>query len=190
MVSSLRKIASHYLLTQQGWLPRPLITISVATDGSHEIVSVEQYGENLDFSEGVEFHDGLLCAGFVNAHSHIELSYLRGKIAEGGGFASFAESIGRVRGEASEGERLMAIAEADRAMWQEGVDAVGDIVNGATSFATKATSPIYYKNFAEVFGLRECNLERQRELLRYPNSSLTPHSTYSVPDAPFREVCG
>lgn len=177
-------------MTQQGWLPRPLITISVATDGSHEIVSVEQYGENLDFSEGVEFHDGLLCAGFVNAHSHIELSYLRGKIAEGGGFASFAESIGRVRGEASEGERLMAIAEADRAMWQEGVDAVGDIVNGATSFATKATSPIYYKNFAEVFGLRECNLERQRELLRYPNSSLTPHSTYSVPDAPFREVCG
>ena len=170
-------------------MPRPLVTISLSCDGHHEIVAVEQYGEGLDFTEGVEFHDGLLCAGFVNAHSHIELSYLRGAIPEGGGFAAFAESIGRVRGLASEAERLAAVAEADSAMWQEGVDAVGDIVNGATSFATKATSPIYYKNFVEVFGLRECNLERQRELLHYKNTSLTPHSTYSVPDAPFREVC-
>lgn len=139
---------------------------------------------------GVEFYAGVLCAGFVNAHSHIELSYLKGAITEGEGFAAFAESIGRVRGNFSEEVRLSAIVEADRAMWQEGVDAVGDIVNGATSFATKATSPIYYHNFVEVFGLRECNMERQRALLQYPNSSLTPHSTYSVPDLSFREVCG
>ena len=150
---------------------------------------MEQYGESLDSTPGVEFHSGVLCAGFVNAHSHIELSYLRGAIAEGGDFAAFAESIGKVRDAFSEEERLSAIVEADRAMWQEGVDAVGDIVNGDTSFATKATSPIFYKNFAEVFGLRECNLERQLALLNYPNTSLTPHSIYSVPDAPFMEVC-
>lgn len=138
---------------------------------------------------GVEFHSGILCAGFVNAHSHIELSYLKGAITERGGYASFADSMGRVRNAFSEEEQLSAIEEADRAMWQEGVDAVGDIVNGTTSFATKSASPIYYKNFAEVFGLRECNLERQREVLKYPNTSLTPHSTYSVQDAPFREVC-
>ena len=74
-------------------------------------------------------------------------------------------------------------------MWQEGIDAVGDVVNGSTSFATKATSPIFYRNFAEVFGLRECNLEQQRTLLNYPNTTLTPHSIYSVQDRPFREVC-
>ena len=148
-----------------------------------------QYDGRLDSTPGVEFHSGVLCAGFVNAHSHIELSYLRGAIAAGGGFAAFADSIGRVRGNYSDEEQLAAIAEADKAMWQEGVDAVGDIVNGETSFATKATSKIYYHNFAEVFGLRACNLERQRELLKYPNTSLTPHSIYSVQDAPFREVC-
>ena len=153
-------------------------------------MAVEQYADNLDSMAGVEFYSGILCAGFVNAHSHIELSYLRDAIAEGEGFASFAESIGRVRGNFSEEERLSAIEEADKAMWQEGVDAVGDIVNGATSFTTKATSPIHYHNFVEVFGLRECNLERQRTLLKYPNTSLTPHSIYSVPNAPFREVCG
>ncbi len=139
--------------------------------------------------EGVEFYSGILCAGFVNTHSHIELSYLRGSITEGEGFAAFAESIGKVRGTFSEEERLRAIEEADKTMWQEGIDAVGDVVNGTTSFSAKATSLIYYHNFVEVFGLRECNLERQREVLKYPNSSLSPHSTYSVPDAPFREVC-
>lgn len=153
-------------------------------------MEVGHYNSGLDSTPGVEFYSGVLCAGFVNAHSHIELSYLRGAIAEGGGFAAFAESIGRVRGNYSDEERLSAIAEADKAMWQEGIDAVGDIVNGETSFATKAASKIYYHNFAEVFGLRECNLERQRELLNYPNTTLTPHSIYSVQDLPFREVCG
>lgn len=150
---------------------------------------MEQYGEGLDSMAGVEFHAGILSAGFVNAHSHIELSYLKGAIEPYGGFASFADAIAKVRGNFSEEEQLSAIATADRTMWAEGIDAVGDIVNGETSFATKATSPICYKNFAEVFGLRVCNLEQQRELLRYSNTSLSPHSTYSVQDAPFREVC-
>ena len=150
---------------------------------------MEQYGDSLDSMAGVEFYSGVLCAGFVNAHSHLELAYLKGAIAEHGGFATFAESMGRVRGTFSAEERLAAIEEADKAMWQEGIDVVGDIANGATSFPTKAASRIHYHTFAEVFGLRECNLERQRELLRYPNTSLTPHSIYSVQDAPFREVC-
>ena len=97
--------------------------------------------------------------------------------------------MGKVRDSFSQEEQLSAIVEADRTMWAEGVDAVGDIVNGNTSFAVKKSSKIHYHNFAEVFGLRECNIERQRELLSYPNTSLTPHSTYSVQEAPFREVC-
>ena len=156
----------------------------------HEIVAVEQYADGLDSMAGVEFYSGVLCAGFVNAHSHLELAYLRGAIAEGEGFAAFAASMGMVRDNFSEEEQLASIAEADAEMWAEGVDAVGDIVNGATSFSVKSSSKIHYHNFAEVFGLRLCNIERQRELLRYPNTSLTPHSTYSVQDAPFREVCG
>ena len=151
---------------------------------------MEQYDKNLDSTPEVEFYSGVLCAGFINAHSHIELSYLKGAIAEGKGYAAFAANIAKVRDTFSEEEQLLAIEEADHTMWAEGVDAVGDIVNGDSSFATKQSSPIYYKNFAEVFGLRECNLEHQRTLLQYPNTSLSPHSIYSVQDAPFKEVCG
>ncbi len=177
------------MLTPQGFQPRPLVTISVAEDGSHEIVAVAQYGDSLDSMAGVEFYSGVLCAGFVNAHSHLELAYLKGAIAERGGFAAFAESMGKVRGTFSDSERLEAIAKADEVMWLEGVDVVGDVSNGATSFPTKRASRIHYHTFAEVFGLRECNLDRQRELLNNPYTSLTPHSMYSVQDAPFKEVC-
>lgn len=143
----------------------------------------------LDALSGVEFYAGILCAGFINAHSHLELAYLKGAIAERGGYASFASSMAAVRNNFSEKERLTAIADADRAMWQEGVDAVADIVNGATSFATKATSPIRYHSFAEVFGLKLCNLAEQRTLLTASNRSLTPHSTYSLSEANFRAAC-
>ena len=141
MSSLQRKIASHYLLTPQGFQPRPLITIRVS-GGSHEIVAVEQYGEGLDSMAGVEFHSGILCAGFINAHSHLELAYLRGAIEAGGGFANFAASVGKVRNNFSDEDKLAAIAEADKAMWREGVDAVGDIVNDAISFAVKSSSDI------------------------------------------------
>ena len=166
------------------------MTVKVYEDRSHEIVAIEEYSPtSLDSQAGVEFYDGILCAGFINTHSHLELAYLRGAIAEGEGFAAFADSMARVRNNFSEQEQLSAIAKADEEMWQEGVDAVGDIVNGSTSFATKATSRILYHNFAEVFGLRRCNLEEQKRLLQEPNTTLTPHSTYSVTDAVFKEVC-
>ena len=97
--------------------------------------------------------------------------------------------MGSVRNGFDEAQRLAAAAEADREMWNEGIEAVGDIVNDPSSFAVKAGSRIRYRSFAEVFGLRECNLERQRGLLHNPLTSLTPHSVYSVQDAPFREVC-
>ncbi len=137
----------------------------------------------------VEFHAGILSPGFVDAHAHLELSYLKGAIPDGGGYAAFASAIGSVRNGFDMSQRLAAAADADREMWDEGIEAAGDIVNDASSFAVKADSPIRYRSFAEVFGLRECNIERQRELLRHPLTSLTPHSVYSVQDAPFREIC-
>ena len=86
---------------------------------------MEQYGDSLDSMAGVEFYSGLLCAGFVNAHSHLELAYLKGAIAEHGGFAAFAESMGKVRGTFSAEERLAAIAEAEKKMF----DTISDFEN-------------------------------------------------------------
>lgn len=163
-------------------MPKPLVTL--ADDG--HIMAVEQW-ERLDAMAHTEFFAGALSAGLVNAHCHIELSYLRGKIERGSGFAGFARAIGQVRGEASTEERIAALEAADAKLYSQGVEAVADIVNGETSMAMKSRSKIHYHSFAEVFGLRSTT-EPMRELLRYDNCSLTPHSTYSLQEAIFAEV--
>lgn len=138
---------------------------------------------------GVEFYPGLLAPGLVNVHCHLELSYLRGAIAPGGGFAGFARSMGEVRGRANEQERTAAMVAADARMWTDGIQAVGDVANGESSFAVKSHSRLHYHTFAEVFGLRTDSADEQRRLLWNPETSLTPHSVYSVQDALFREIC-
>lgn len=176
----MRCIASHYLLDRGQILARPLLTV----DDRGRILAVEQW-ESLDRLHSTEFYAGALCAGFVNAHCHIELSYLRGAIPRGTGFGGFARAIGQVRGGFSAEERARALVAADAWMWQVGVAAVADIVNGATSFEMKRRSPIRYRSFAELFGLRS-NVESVEELLQHPQTTITPHSTYSLQDGPFR----
>ena len=80
----MRRIASHLLLDRGRVVRRPVVTV----DDDGRILSVGQW-ERLDGDAATEFYAGALCAGFVNAHCHLELSYLRGAIARGSGFAGF-----------------------------------------------------------------------------------------------------
>ncbi len=178
----MRRIAAHYLIDRGEVMPRPVVTL----DDGGRILRVEQWCQ-LDSLAHTEFYAGALCAGFVNAHCHVELSYLRGAIERGSGFAGFARAIGQVRGNFSAEERQRALQAADARMWSEGVQAVADIVNGDSSFATKRHSKIYYKSFAELFGLNNV-ADTVMPLCQHENCSATPHSTYSVQDAAFRSV--
>ena len=53
---------------------------------------------------------GVLMPGLVNAHCHLELSYLRGRLPRGDGFVPWVESVVLARGTA--GEEQMAAATA------------------------------------------------------------------------------
>ena len=178
----MRRIASHYLIDSGHITPRPVVTL----DDEGRIVAVEQW-QQLDSLAATEFYAGALCAGFVNAHCHAELSYLHGAIERGSGFAGFARAIGQVRGGFSAEERQRALRAADARMWSEGVQAVADIVNGSTSYEVKSRSNIYYKSFAELFGLNSA-ASAIESLCHAERTSPTPHSTYSVQDGAFRDV--
>ncbi len=186
MISSVspRRIASHYLWTKTGWLRRPIV--ETAPDGTILRVGVSEHPDREPFTE---FHAGVLLPGFVDAHCHLELSYLQGEIPEEEGFAAFARAMGEVRNRFTDEERLQAVRRADAALWREGVAAVGDIANGGSAFAVKEASPIRYRTFAEVFGLRTRSAEHLRPLLNRTATSLTPHSLYSVQDELFRTIC-
>lgn len=180
-----RKIASHFALIN-GELERNII---IETDDNRRIVGIEQC-DTIDRCAGVEFYSGIITAGMVNAHCHLELSYLRGVIAENSGFAGFAREIGRVRGNYSDEQRLHAAAIADATMWEQGIEAVADIANDNLVMPIKEQSKIKYYTFIEVFGLGCDNIEPHRAMCSRPHMSLTPHSTYSVQDSVFRQLCG
>ena len=170
----MRRIAAHHLIDRGQIIPRPI----VECDDEGCITRVEQW-ERLDTMPSTEFYAGALSAGFVNAHSHLELSYLRGAIERGTGFGGFARAIGMVRGNYTMEQRRQALSAASAQMWAEGVQAVADIVNDDSSFEHKEHSPIRYRNFAELFGL--CTAADAMDYLtQQPHTSLTPHSTYSL----------
>ncbi len=179
-----RRIASHYALIS-GKLERNVV-ITVEQDGT--ILSIEQ-PEALDSCASVEFFPGIITAGMINAHCHLELSYLAGAIAEGLGFAGFAREIGRVRGNFSNEERIHAADIADALMWEEGVQAVADIANDALVMDIKRRSRIEYITLFEHFGLNNNSTDAIFALAKEHNANATPHSTYSVQDAPFKEIC-
>ncbi len=160
--------------------------MEVAPDG--EILSVVTDVQQMDHSPMTEFYGGVMVAGFVNGHSHLELAYLRDAIPSGSGFAGFASKIGEVRGRYTMEQRVAAIKAADHEMAAGGIVAVGDVINGDSSFEVKGSSSIKYKNFAELFGLRATDSSAVDGLLGSPNTTITQHSLYSLNDKLFRQV--
>lgn len=180
-----RRITSHYALIN-GCLERNII-VDVDADGT---ITAVQHCDNIDREAHVEFYPGILIPGMINAHCHLELSYLRGAIAEGGGYATFASEIGRVRGNFTLEERLQAAKIADAIMWEQGIEAVADIANDDLVMSIKEHSPIEYKTMFEFFGLNNHDTTTLETLAsQYPDASVTPHSTYSVQEQEFNYLC-
>lgn len=139
--------------------------------------------------EGERVEEGILCPGFVNAHCHAELSYLKGKFRKGTGMAGFIDQINALRDTSSKEDRLAALKEALDGLWAQGVVAMADISNCADSFALKASHPLYTRTFLEVFGAdpAECDavmasvrdLQAQARALGL-DAAPTPHSCYTM----------
>lgn len=189
MNEPLRRIASHYALTPTGLIPWGLVTV----DARGTVLSVESC-EGMDSHYGVEFYSGILIPGMVNAHTHLELSYMRGEIASGCGFTAFADRLGSIRALRTPQEQEQSAAYHDARMYAEGVSAVGDISNGALTFGIKKKSRILYHTFIEEYGL---NAQAGRLApLRGPaakdglRATVTPHSAYSLNEEAFRDAVG
>jgi cytosine/adenosine deaminase-related metal-dependent hydrolase len=145
---------------------------------------------------GVQELDGILCPGFINTHCHLELSHMQGLIPEKTGLPAFLATVMTQRGAgATDQQQVLAAAEAR--MWEEGISAVGDICNGATTLTLKGNSRLYYHSFIECMGFVEeaapkrfeqsLDVYRQFREIRSPlhNCSLAPHAPYSVSAALF-----
>ncbi|GHT68976.1 chlorohydrolase [Bacteroidia bacterium] len=182
----MRRISAHYIFPiAQPPLRNAVVTLS----DEGEILDVSASRGNVQEEEGVEFYNGIIAPAFVNAHCHLELSYMRGKIACGTGLAEFVQQTGIQKRLTNTEQTQVAAQFADAHLYSSGVAAVGDIANGSECFALKQNSRILYHTFVEKFGLlssQNQTIIQQAQQLRQLahgmglSASVTPHAPYSV----------
>lgn len=161
---------------------------------SDSVVVLDEKGTVLEIVEEpsldplkIEKHEGWLCPGFINTHCHLELSYMKGKIENGGGLHHFIKEVEKLKRPGDE-EVQQAIMDADTEMRNNGIVAVGDICNTDNTFTFKTSSSLYYHNFVEIYAFDETRAEaaferglRLQALLKdKEHSSITPHAPYSA----------
>lgn len=165
------------------------------------VVTIDETGKIIEVSSqptqatnSIEQLSGILCPGFVNMHSHLELAHLKGKIPPDCGLIEFIKSVQKIR-QADTAEATDAAQKADAEMYDNGIVAVGDIANSNLSLDIKANSKIHYHTFIELFGFLPQNaeetFERGLKLLKEfkPQScSITTHAPYSVSKELFKLI--
>ncbi len=164
----------------------------VTVDESGTIVEVGTQPTQTNIT--VKQLSGVLCPGFVNMHSHIELAHLKGKIPPDCGLVEFIKRVQKFR-EADTSQATDAAQKADADMYENGIVAVGDVSNSNLSLNVKANSKIHYHTFIELFGFTPQSaheiFERGLALLKEfkPQScSITPHAPYSVSKELFKLI--
>lgn len=186
----MRYIQADWIYTLSG---EPVKNGIVAVKENGEIENVFS-SENISENTNVEKLNGAICPGFVNTHCHLELSHMKGKVAEKTTLPGFITSLQSQRKASSE-EIQSAIEKADSEMWQNGIVAVGDICNSADTIAQKNKSKIYYHSFIELFGFnpnasdeifnRALALSKSFGAL---SNSMVPHAPYSVSKELFERI--
>jgi len=177
----MRKFSAHRI-HPVGQPPIPFGIIETEDDGT--ILRIRDTGGKPVEEAGLEFYNGMIVPGFVNAHCHLELSHLRGQIPEGTGMTGFVRRVMAIRNSDPEAVQA-AIRKADQEMVHEGIVAVGDISNGSDTALQKSISRLRYHTFIELFTLDPSAAHTLfSQALLSPSSfqlpTLSPHAPYSV----------
>jgi aminodeoxyfutalosine deaminase len=181
----MRYFSAQYVFTNEG---APLNRAVVCTEEDGTIVRVEETGGRLSERHSVEFYNGIIIPGFINCHSHLELSHLKGNIRGGKGLASFLEGVTANRNMVTK-DQVKEIAAYDKIMAAEGVVACADVCNSAVTFELKGKSAIRYMNLLEVYGFDPANASKRideiQRVAKVADSmglsyNIVPHSVYSV----------
>ena len=180
----MRRIAAQYLYTLLSSEPVRNGFVELEDDGT-----VIRTGVSPDPAAEPVFYDGAVAPGFVNAHCHVELSYMKGLFRKGTGMAGFIDQINELRDTKSLGEKVRDLSEAMDSLWEQGVVAMADISNCDDSFAVKARHPMYTRTFLEVFGTEpeDCAavMDGVRKLKKVADgfgidAAPTPHACYTM----------
>jgi len=189
----MRRIAANYIFPLTS---KPLKNGIIEIDGHGKILDIIDTNGTISESRNLEFYNGVLVPGFVNTHCHLELSELKNVLEEKRGLPFFIQQMIEYRKQSKTNRTFQAIKDADELMAQNGIVAVGDIVNTNTTIETKRNSKIYYHSFVEISGLGTDYRERFNAAKKLYDeffeqglaSSIVPHAPYSVSVDLFRLI--
>jgi aminodeoxyfutalosine deaminase len=171
----------------------------VGVDGDH-VAAVGQGASSFD-GRAIDLGNVVLLPGLVNAHTHLELSFLRGRVPAAPGFVTWVRGVvaaQRQRTDPAAREIVDAIAAAIAECVRTGTAVVGDISNTLVTFDRLAASPLAGVVFYELIRFNAADPEgvveqAQRDIERLgPNdrvrASLAAHAPYSVAPPLFRAI--
>ena len=174
----------------------PIRDAVVVVDEDDKIVKIAERDE-FDVSE-LEVFEGIICPGFVNAHCHLELSHLKGKIEKHTGLPEFILRLQSRRDTVKKEKIRYAVKEAESRMIESGIVVVGDTCNSIDSFEQKTQGNIRYYNFIEAYGFipEKANkvFEEAYEIYQTLDEvygltgTVTPHAAYSVSEDLFHLI--
>ena len=158
----------------------------------------------VDAVDDVELGDVGILPGLINAHTHLELSYLRGRVPPASRFVTWIRGVMAARGEQPDPEAPEILDAVDRAIADAiacGTAVAGDISNTLVTIPRLMQSPmaalVFYEMIrfnASVPGSSEALVEKALAdvAARQPNehvrASLAAHAPYSVAPALFRAI--
>ena len=180
----MRRIAAKYLYTLASTEPIVNGFVEVDDDGT-----VVRTGVSPDSAAESEYYEGAVAPGFVNAHCHVELSYMKGLFRKGTGMAGFIDQINELRDTKSLDEKVRDLTREMDSLWEQGVVGMADISNCDDSFAVKARHPLYTRTFLEVFGTEPEDCEAVMDGVRKLKAKAdaagidaapTPHACYTM----------
>lgn len=183
----MRKIAANMIFPVSS---PPIKNGYIVVDEHGKIIDVVDTGATFHEIAGLEFYNGVLIPGFVNAHCQIELSHLKGKIEKGQGLSASMAQISQLQNTEKE-IQLKAAKKMLNYMWLHGINGLGDVMNTHVTSTLKQSSRMLSHSFIELFtsGNKDENeivadgltLLAKCKRLKI-NSSLTPGAMSAVSD--------
>ena len=154
----MRAVHADAVVTGEGDVLRDA---AVVFDAAGAIVDVGLAGDILARHAGadVERVRGVVLPGLVNAHTHLELSALRGAVPGGAGFVPWVEHMIGVRAEIQPEDDAAAIESAVADLVASGTTGVGEVTNTLAAVPALARRGFVGTVFHEVFGVELASLE-------------------------------
>jgi len=139
--------------------------VVVSADGT--VVDVGSASDLLPRHAGAEVVRvrGVVFPGLVNAHTHLELSALRGLVPGGRGFLPWVDALLAIRLDASPEDSDESLEAAVSELHAFGTAAVGEVTNSLAAVPHLARRAIEGSIFHEIFGIAADVVTRTDEML-------------------------